>query len=329
MAPLGYIEILDGKGSVVERTAVESFPVHIGRAYSNHVIVNDPFVCPMHVTIAADEQGRLIARDLGSVNGMRDGLGGGRVEKLEIHSGSQLRIGHTLLRYCSVDHPLAPTAVDRSETASRRSSPLLSSHLAWAAGLAVLVLVCLEAYLSSVERVKWINIISEPLPVVATMLGWAGLWALVSRIVVGRFSFAPHVTIAALALYAISLLGIMSEWLEFLLPAIPMLWISGLVANGLVLAGLIYGHLGFASALRRRSRLWSALAVTLGIVGWNTISYFAARSKFSTVMEYSAVLKPLDTGLLPAISVDQFIDASQKMRNELERLAQKAKLAQP
>ena len=54
MAPLGYIEILDGKGNVLERTAVESFPVNIGRAYTNQVIVTDPHVCPMHLTIAPD-----------------------------------------------------------------------------------------------------------------------------------------------------------------------------------------------------------------------------------------------------------------------------------
>jgi len=35
MAPLGYIEMLDSKGNVVERTRIDSFPIHIGRAYSN------------------------------------------------------------------------------------------------------------------------------------------------------------------------------------------------------------------------------------------------------------------------------------------------------
>ena len=325
MAPLGYIEILDGKGNVIERHAVESLPLNIGRAYTNQVIVSDPHVCPMHLTIAPDEQGRLIARDLDSVNGLRDGSAGARVATLEILSGTQFRIGHTLLRYCSVDHPLAPTAIDRFE----KVSPLVSPYAAVGAGVGVLVLLCLESFLSSVERVKAINIISEPLPIIATMLGWAGLWSLASRIIVSRFYFAPHVTIAAAALVATSLFGVMSEWLEFFFPAIPMLWLAGLVGYGLVLAGLVYGHLGFASFLRTRSRLWAALAVSIAVVGMNTISYFAARSKFSTVMEYTGVLKPIDAALLPAISADLFIDASQKLKRDLDRLAQKAKAAQP
>ena len=325
MAPLGYIEILDGKGNVIERTAVESFPVNIGRAYTNHVIVSDPFVCPMHLTIARDEQGRMTARDLASVNGLRDGAGGARVRELEVHSGSQLRIGHTLLRYCGVDHPLAPTAVDRNEKLSRWTSP----YAAVVAGVMVLAVLCAESFLSSVERVTLINVVSEPLTIVATMVGWAGLWALASRLMVSRFYFAPHVIIVFLAFLAMTVVGVASDWAEFMFPALPTTWLAGVLGYGMVLAGLVFGHLGFASVLRRRARLWAALAVSVAVVGINTISYFAARSRFSTVMEYSGVLKPIDAALLPAISADQFIHASQKLQKELDRLAQKAKASQP
>jgi len=35
MAPLGYVEVLDAKGNVTERVRVDSFPINVGRAYSN------------------------------------------------------------------------------------------------------------------------------------------------------------------------------------------------------------------------------------------------------------------------------------------------------
>ena len=63
MAPLGYIEVLDAKGNVTERIGIDAFPITVGRAYSNHVVVDDPYVCPAHLAIEPDEQGRLIARD--------------------------------------------------------------------------------------------------------------------------------------------------------------------------------------------------------------------------------------------------------------------------
>jgi hypothetical protein len=325
VAALGYIEVLDGKGNVIERSAVEAFPVHVGRAYTNHLIVNDPFVCPMHLTIELDALGRLTARDLASVNGLRDGVSGARVASLEIHSGTQLRIGRTLLRYCSADHPLAPTLIDRSDKTSRWVSP----YAAVAAGVIALAVLCTESYLSSIERVSLLNIVGEPLTIVATMLGWAGLWALASRLIVGRFWFAPHAIFVFAAFLSMSILSFIAEWSEFLFPVLPMIWLMGVIGYAVCFAGLLYGNLTFASPLRGRTRLWAALAVSLAMVGINNIGYFAARSKFSTVMEYSGALKPLDAALLPATSVDQFIGASQNLQTELERLAQKAKSAQP
>jgi hypothetical protein len=324
LAPLGYVEILDGRGNVIARTPVESFPVTIGRAYTNQVIVSDPYVCPMHLSLAPDEQGRLMARDLDSVNGLRDGKGE-RVTHLEIHSGTVLRIGHTWLRYCSVDHPLAATAVDRSEKVSR----LVSSYAAAGAGVIALAVLCLQSFFASIERVTVLDVVGEPLAIIATMLAWAGLWALASRLMLGRLHFAPHATIVFTAFLILSVWTLLAEWSEFLIPAIPIMLLAGVLGYGLVLAGLVYGHLCFASALGARTRLWAALAVSLAVVGLNSISYIAARSKFSNVMEFSSVLKPIDAALLPAISVDRFIDASQNLHKELDRLAQKAKATQP
>jgi hypothetical protein len=325
VAPLGYIEVLDGKSNVAQRVAIESFPVHVGRAYTNEVIVDDPYVCPLHLKIAPDEQGHLIAHDLGSVNGLRAGADDALVSMLELQSGSRFLIGRTLLRYCSVDHPLAPTAIDGSRKVSRLASP----YMPVAAGLLVLSTLCLESFLSSVERVKLVNIVGEPMLTIATTLGWAGAWALASRIIVSRFHFAEHSTIAYGAILGFILLGTMSEWLEFFFPAVSAVWLAGLFGSGLVLAALVYGHLGFASALRRRSRVVAALLLSAAVVGMNAISDYAARSKFSTVMEYNGVLKPIDAALLPATSADQFIADSQKLKSELDSLAQKARAAQP
>ncbi len=324
MAALGYIEILDGKGGVSERIAVDGFPVTIGRAYGNQVILTDPFVCPLHLKIAQDEQGRLLASDLESVNGVYPALGNERVAQLELQSGSQFRIGHTLLRYVSVDHLLAPTLVDGAVKVSRLASPYAAVIL----GAVLVLLLCLDAYLSSVERVTVAKIIGETWITVSMMATWAGMWALASRIVVSRFNFARHVTIACLALLTISALGVVAEWSEFFLPRVPMLWIAGVFGYGLVLAGLIYGHLGSASPLRRRSRLWTAAAISLVVVGTSAISDFAARSKFSTIMEYTGVLKPIDAAWVPATSVEEFVASSEKLKKDLDGLTKKAKALQ-
>ena len=47
------------------------------------------------------------------------------------------------------------------------------------------------------------------------------------------------------------------------------------------------------------------------------------------VMEFTGIVKPLDTSWLPTIGIERFIDNSQKLKLELDTLAQKAKVTQP
>jgi hypothetical protein len=325
MAPLGYVEVLDAKGNVTERVRIDCFPIHVGRAYSNHVVLNDPYVCPVHLAIERDEHERLIARDLNSVNGLRSAIDGDRVPVLELRSGTQFLVGHTLLRFCRVDHQLAPTLIDRE----RKESWTTSSYAAPIAGLIILLLLCLDSFLSSIERVTAARVVSEPLMSLATLAGWAGLWALASRVVVTRFHFPQHVTIACCALFGFLVLSTSSEWLEFFFPVIPALWIAGFFGSGVILAALVYGHLGWASTMRRRSRLWASLLVSGAAIGLSLIIDYANRSKFSNIMEYTGMVKPIDTAWLPSTSVNQFMENTGKLKKELDLLAQKARSTQP
>jgi len=325
MAALGYIEILDAKGNVTERVRIDSLPVHIGRAYSNHVVVDDPYVCPAHLTIEQNEQGDLIGRDLESVNGLYASGRSDRVATLALRSGTQFRIGHTSLRFRSVEHPLAPTLVDRGVKESHFASP----HVAAFIVVAVLLLLCLESYLGIVERVTFAKVVSEPLTSFSMLLVWAGLWALASRIVVSHFYYSQHAMIACGAIVGFSALNVSSEWVEFLFPFIPALWIVGLLGTGLILAALVYGHLGFASPMRRRSRLWAALSVSAAIIGVSVLTDYAGRSMFSNVMEFNGVVKPLDAAWVPSTSVDRFMETGQKLKSDLDALAQKARASQP
>ena len=325
MAPLGYLEVLDARGHVAQRVRLDHLPLQVGRAYTNDLVIDDVYVCPLHVSVFADDHGRLICRDRDSANGLYAGARGDRVASLELNSGSEFRIGRTVLRYCAADHPIAPALVDRQEQMSLWYSP----QAAVIGGFVILGLLCLDSFLGSVERVTAARIVSEPLMTLSMLLFWAGLWALAGRIVVSRFHFPQHVTIACSAILAFMALSTVSEWTEFLLPIFPALWLAGLVGSGLILAGLVYFHLRFASLMQRGSRLWTALAVSAASIGFSLILDIAARAKFSTTMDYIGIVKPLDAAWVPAISIDQFIGNSQKLKGELTGLVQKAKSNQP
>ncbi len=77
------------------------------------------------------------------------------------------------------------------------------------------------------------------------------------------------------------------------------------------------------------SHLWAAITVSVAALGASAILDVASRSKFSNVMEFSSVLKPIEADLVPTISIDQFINNTQKLKPELDALAQKARPVQP
>ena len=43
------------------------------------------------------------------------------------------------------------------------------------------------------------------------------------------------------------------------------------------------------------------------------------------LFEFTGIVKPLDAAWVPTISVDRFIETSQRLKSDLERLAQKSK----
>ena len=325
MATLGYLEVLDHKGRVSQRFPVQSVPLTLGRAYSNQVILDDPFVCPEHVTIGYDENGRLRARDLGTVNGLRDIAAGKAVPSLFLDSGSEFQIGHTHFRYCETAHPVAPAELDRAGIMKWFTSPVVSL----ASGLIALIVLLLNSFFGSYERLNVARSLSEALMMLSVVLLWAGLWALVSRIVLNRFHYGQHFALACAAIIVSVLVHTGAEWIEFIFPASQALWLTAIVGSGVILAAVVCGHLGLASSMRLRSRLWGGLGLSVAVIGLGVMADYANRSSFSTVMEYSGILKPIDPTLLPATSIDRFMDSTQKLKKELDALAQKARSSQP
>ncbi|MGH7870668.1 MAG: hypothetical protein ACREQO_00460, partial [Candidatus Binatia bacterium] len=260
-----------------------------------------------------------------SVNGLREARGRERVANLSLNSGRQFQIGHTVLRYADCNHTVAPAALDRTGVLSHLASP----YVGLAAGVLVLVFLVLDSFFGSYERLNVAKSLTESVTTLSMVLVWAGSWALVSRIVFGRFFYMQHFALACAAIVVSMIVHTAAEWIEFFLPISQALWIAAVIGGGMIFAALVYGHLGLASVMRRRSRLWAGLGVSAAVIGVGVIADYANRNTFSTAMEYSAVLKPIDAALVPASSVDRFMVRTEKLKKELSILAQKAKSAQP
>ena len=68
---MSWLELVDEGGRLLARRDARALPCTVGRAHGNALVTSDPYVDPHHAEVALDDAGRLVVRDLGSVNGLR------------------------------------------------------------------------------------------------------------------------------------------------------------------------------------------------------------------------------------------------------------------
>lgn len=319
MGALVWVEVLDRRGAVRSRVALESLPATIGRGYRNRVILDDRYVGPIHARLEEDETGQLSLVDLDSVNGIYVRGVRDRQTRVAVQSGTEVRIGHTRLRFVHPDAEV-PAAVPDEAADSRLRALARSRPVALALLAAVVAGSALSAYLGSYERSVADDLIAMAIGVAVLLPLWAGVWALVTRAVLGRFEFVAHLAVAGSIVLLVFLFGELADYVSFLFTsrAVGLL----LAAPALLLAmSLVYGHLLFASTVSRRRRLTWSIAVVLAFVALGGLVQLTSRNEFRAYLEEPGSLEPLRSAWIPARPSDDFIGSLPKLKAQLDDLA--------
>jgi hypothetical protein len=185
-----WVEILSRHREVAARFRIAGDEARIGRGYDNDVIVDDPYVADRHVRVFRDQDGRLVAEDVGSKNGLfldRDLV---RQARIVIDPEHSIRIGHTQLRIRNAGH-----AVPVERLAQTRSQVWLTA-LAVCLGVSTLGFQALLMWLTQTAEPKASIYLNALLLVSALVLAWVSLWAIVSRVFSGQARFLQNLLIA-------------------------------------------------------------------------------------------------------------------------------------
>lgn len=261
---VALIEWLDRDGHVQRSVDVAAWPLSLGRALSNTVVVDDPFVAAHHARVAPDESGQLQLQALPSRNGLK--LDGRHVAdttplaRVGEHAAATLQLGSTHLRLRvagAAAETLAPEKPLPSTTAATLRAPLL-------AGLGVLLVALASQWVTldpGADYTSWLPlVVGVPLALAA----WCGLWALFSKLFQHRFDFSGHLRIALPWLLALSLLDPLWPLLTAAL-ALPALWkVGNLLENGLLVL-LLHAHL--RHTLPQHGRAVTAMVTVLAVTG--------------------------------------------------------------
>ncbi len=205
-----WIEVGGPRAAAHPRMKLHGGEFAIGRGYGNDLILDDPYVSPRHARLTRDESGDWWIEDLGSDNGTLDARDGRPVARMQVFDQAAFTLGQTPLKLRSGASPVAATL--KLDPAQRAPAPVPAGLFPGSVSLQATALLLMATALSAVSI--WLKQTAEPkvanylygaimLPLM--VLGWSGIWALVTRILAHHAQFARHVRIASIAMLVLIL----------------------------------------------------------------------------------------------------------------------------
>jgi hypothetical protein len=306
-----WVEILSRHREVTARFRIAGEEVHIGRGYDNDVILDDPYVAAHHVRVFRDGDGRLVAEDAGSKNGMFADRGSVRQVRIAIDPEHPIRVGHTLVRIRETAFTVPP---ERAAGTRTQTWPAVT-----AAGLAVAVLgiQALSLWLTQTGEPRASTYLNSLLPVSAMVLCWVAVWTMLSRVVSGQARFAQNLVIALSGVLAIGL-GIQAGQLL----AFSFTWPAAVsyqyAVQSLIVALVCFFHLRELG----RSRLGVKAAVMAALLALaltvQTVQQFETASDFGQQYLVGRLMPPA-LRLTPVRGENDFFADVERLKTGLDK----------
>ena len=303
------IEVLDRAGAVSARHRCNELPVSLGRAYDNDVIVDDPFVAPLHVRIERRADGALIARDTGTRNGMhvvpkrrfslwRDAIT--RCSEIILTGDTLIRVGHSTFRVRSVDQAVAP---ERLDTAAHTWEGVRPATLA----LVMLTSFALfEAWSGDVTTQDSLTYETNLAMVLGALAVWGGFWALLNRLFAGRARLGRHLLIGAIGAVVSVVLATTSDLVGYAL-SIPELTQFETYISLAVLSAAIYFHVATVTPLSMAFARQFAVVFAMLAIGLFSVYRYSKEHRFGDSLYMSSLQWPA-IRLVAPVSTEAFVN---------------------
>jgi Inner membrane component of T3SS, cytoplasmic domain len=297
---------------------VKQWPVTIGRALDNDLILVDPFVAPRHARIEKTDEGYKIVA-LQTDNGVE--LENGehiRADEQQLwQEGKLANIGQCRLSLFSEEASLAPEkslSQASAEQARKTAAAQLSAeqHIAttkaseydvtWMQGAKLIALLLLvisgESFLTNNPDVYVLNTLKTAGTFIAGLLVWALVWAILSKVFSGAMRYGAHfftaakaVTVAQLILWVLHVAAAAFS-IEFLSQFDSILFI-------VLLGWLLVRHLKIAlggneHASKRTAKFvqYGVVGLTLGAIALSLVVRYNATGRITDGLYLSTFMPP-------------------------------------
>lgn len=309
---LAVIEVRERGHRLAQALPVGDWPCTLGRALDADLILTDPAVAGQHLRLSRLGAQGVQVEVLDALNGVQHGT---RLEKgghFEWQPEQALSVGNTELRLRLPEAPLPPTQVWQ---------PLARGGW-WRTVLALVLLVLTLTADQVLDGAAMPDQWKRALPPALLSAGlvlllWSMVWALLSRLFVGRALWLAHLRVAALGVLGLWLLFKLLHALAFAL-SWPALAAFDPAVFMLVLAFTLWRHLRLASHRSPRFLagtaavvFGAALAVQLGLQ-WQSEQRLQGEL-------YLGHIYPPSWRRAPAVTAERFVQEAQDLQQALER----------
>ncbi len=292
-----FIEMLARNGDVLHRHRVDTLPIRLGRGYDNDFILDDAFAAPRHALIDADDDGKIVLRDLGSKNGVIEG--GKRHHSLPLSGDTVFRIGHTTLRVRAADFAVAPELLDRTRHGWEGGWP----------GLVGIILISAVAlfmvWLNDTQSFQLVRYLQALAYGIGGGLIWGGAWAFANRLFGRQARLGRHLFIFGCAVAALMAYSILSKAVAYAFSLESLTRYSSHPAI-VIVAGMLFYHLSTVKPHNvRRFAVTCAVLAMLGS-GLTLLSNEQRSGSLADSPYMSLVLQP-SLRVSPDHTVDEFM----------------------
>jgi hypothetical protein len=286
---------------------LEKFPVSIGRALDNDIILSDPAVSAHHLQLEQDAENTLFLHNLSDENGTSmNGHPLGK-QRVALPIPSRLLLGGRKLNLLPADMPVAATNLLKfSGFFSVISNPV------WASILFALTIATLffEKYMGTfLNKSAWFYV-SEVLLSLAVLVFFALILSLVTWLASHRWAIASAISMTAILALTKSLVALIGETLSYLATSDAPLSTLLMLYNTVLVIALLYFYQRWASYLRPLPAAGLAVLLSsplLVLEGIDWMDQVTASSEFSSEPAYNQTLSAFNIHASPTLSLDDYV----------------------
>jgi len=312
--PLALVELLDRDGTVRQAWPVQAWPVRVGRAIDNTIVLDDPAVAAYHLRLEppaqAGEAPKLHA--LPSLNGAQLGRQPLVPGEPRVWTGGLVRLGHSQLRLRLRGEALAPERLLAPVGRGTTPAVLFLLVMLWALGL---------QWLSADPDDRWSDQLPALLAWPFAIAAWSGGWALMSRLFQRRSDFLRH---AGIALQYLLIVLVIEEGLPFLGGVLGWPLLSHLapaLGVGVATVGLLaHARLVWPGASRWMGVGAVAALTTMGVLTI-TLNLQSQDRWFSAL--YLTALPPAPWNLASSRDLDAFLGQAAALKEAVDDRARR------